>query len=488
MTKGLFIMGMAMYVMHGYAQNANSLRAELGEFRKSVRNELNDFRKQCMEEYIEFVSNPWKEFIEEKPVPKPKDDPKPPVVKPEDDKDDKNESHPVVIEDVIPPVVTPPQPQPVQPIKEVPVVEDKRVSFSFYGTLLSVRFNVDDKVILKENDERGIAKALSSYKEEAYDNMLIDCLELRKDLCLNDWGYLQLLKSLTYKVHGGKNNSATLMLAYLFMQSGYKMRLALCSNELYVLYATNHVIYESNSYRIDGDVYYGVEPLPDRLHVCEASFPKEQSLSLVMGANPKLAKKNGNTRQIASKRYQDVKTNVRVNKNLMNFYTDYPSSMIGEDFMTRWAIYANTPIADDVKEQLYPQLHSFISGKSVLESANILLNWVQTGFEYEYDNKVWGGDRAFFAEESLYYPYCDCEDRAILYTRLVRDLLGLKCILVFYPGHLACAVNFPGTVNGDYILLEGKKYIITDPTYIGASVGVTMPDVNNSKVRVILLE
>lgn len=156
--------------------------------------------------------------------------------------------------------------------------------------------------------------------------------------------------------------------------------------------------------------------------------------------------------------------------------------------MTRWAIYANTPMADDVKEQLYPQLRSFISGKSLLESANILLNWVQTGFEYEYDNKVWGGDRVFFAEESLYYPYCDCEDRAILYTRLVRDLLGLKCILVFYPGHLACAVNFPDAVNGDYLLLEGKKYIVTDPTYIGAPVGETMPDMNNSKAKVILLE
>lgn len=481
-------MGMAMYVMHGYAQNANSLRAGLDDFRKSVKSELNDFRKQCMEEYIEFASNPWKEFVEEKPMPKPNDDPKPPVVKPEDDKDDKKESHPVVIEDVVPPVVTPPQPQPVQPIEEVPVVEEKRVAFSLYGTPLSVRFDEVNKVILKNNTERGIAKALGLYREEAYDNMLIDCLELRNNLRLNDWGYLQLLKSLAYKVHGGKNNNATLMLAYLFMQSGYKMRLAMCSNVLYVLFATDHVIYENNSYRIDGDVYYGAEPLPNRLNVCEASFPKEQNLSLVMGASPKLAKESGNSRQIASKRYQDVKADVRVNKNLMSFYSDYPTSMIGEDFMTRWALYANTPMADDVKEQLYPQLRSFLSGKSALESANILLNWVQTGFEYEYDVKVWGSDRAFFAEESLHYPYCDCEDRAILYTRLVRDLLGLKCILVFYPGHLACAVNLPDATGGDYVTLAGKKYIVADPTYIGAPVGETMPDMNNSKAKVILLE
>jgi len=93
-------------------------------------------------------------------------------------------------------------------------------------------------------------------------------------------------------------------------------------------------------------------------------------------------------------------------------------------------------------------------------SASWLLYWVQTAFVYEYDDKVWGHDRAFFAEESLSYPYCDCEDRSILFSRLVRDLLGLDVILVFYPGHLATAVAFTDNVDGDYIELNGKHYII----------------------------
>lgn len=172
----------------------------------------------------------------------------------------------------------------------------------------------------------------------------------------------------------------------------------------------------------------------------------------------------------------------------MSFYNTYPTSMLDNNIMTRWAMYANTPLAKDVKEQLYPQLKPLISGKSQLKAVNILLNWVQTGFEYEYDDKVWGGDRAFFAEESLNYPYCDCEDRSILFTRLVRDLIGLKCILVFYPGHLAAAVCFTEAVNGDYIQLNGQKYIITDPTYIGATVGMTMPKMNNQSAKIILLE
>lgn len=104
------------------------------------------------------------------------------------------------------------------------------------------------------------------------------------------------------------------------------------------------------------------------------------------------------------------------------------------------------------------------------------------------DDKVWGGDRAFFAEETLFYPYCDCEDRSILYTRIIRDILNLRCILIYYPGHLACAVEFTEPVNGDYIMLDNHKFIVTDPTYIGAPIGYTMPDMDNKTAKVILLK
>ena len=135
--------------------------------------------------------------------------------------------------------------------------------------------------------------------------------------------------------------------------------------------------------------------------------------------------------------------------------------------------------------------HLFVRTRKVnytqLEAVERLLNWVQTAFVYEYDNVVWGDDRAFFPDETLYYPYCDCEDRSILFTRLVRDLLGLKCILIYYPGHLASAVCFTDHVSGDYILVNGDKYIVCDPTYIGASVGYTMPDMDNASAKVIVL-
>ena len=38
------------------------------------------------------------------------------------------------------------------------------------------------------------------------------------------------------------------------------------------------------------------------------------------------------------------------------------------------------------------------------------------------------------------------------------------------------------------ILLNGQRYIVCDPTYIGAPVGLTMPNMDNNKASVILLD
>lgn len=122
------------------------------------------------------------------------------------------------------------------------------------------------------------------------------------------------------------------------------------------------------------------------------------------------------------------------------------------------------------------------------EAVGILLNWVQTAFEYRYDNQVWGRDRAFFAQETLYYPYSDCEDRAILFSRLVRDLVGLDVVLLYYPGHLATAVAFSKEEKGDYLTYKQRRYVVCDPTCINAGVGRTMPNMNNQQAQIIALK
>lgn len=89
--------------------------------------------------------------------------------------------------------------------------------------------------------------------------------------------------------------------------------------------------------------------------------------------------------------------------------------------------------------------------------------------------------------ESLHYRYCDCEDRSVLFSILVRDLLGLDVVLLHYPGHLATAVDFGGGVSGDCIDLDDGRYLVCDPTYIGAPVGMAMSDCKRQRAQVYRL-
>jgi hypothetical protein len=50
------------------------------------------------------------------------------------------------------------------------------------------------------------------------------------------------------------------------------------------------------------------------------------------------------------------------------------------------------------------------------------------------------------------------------------------------------AVGFTEDVKGDYIEYEGKKYVVCDPTFIGASVGRTMTGMDNESANVIVID
>ena len=470
------------------AQN-NEFEKAYNAFRQQAIKEYEDFREKANKEYADFMRQAWKSYQSLPEIPKPKDEPPvPPTPYPMEDKDEPIKDTPKPYEEVVPITEPDPQPKPVAPIREQPQPEEHYFKFNFFQTECKVRLDENHRFALKDCQMNTLADAWEYLSGSEYNNVIRDCLELRIRHRLCDWAYLLMLQELSDAYFGRETNESALLCAYLYCQSGYQMRLGLGNNRLYLLVASKHQIYESGYWEIDGMFYYPFNCQEQSLEICGASFPNEQPLSLLVNESPLLVEKPTESRVLQAEYFPDARANVASDENLISFFATYPTSMLDDNFCTRWSFYANTPMSERIKKQLYPSLQKAIQGRSQYEAANVLLNFVQTAFVYEYDDKVWGGDRAFFAEESLYYPYCDCEDRSILFSRLVRDLLGLKVLLVYYPGHLATAVCFTDNVTGDYISLNNQKYVVCDPTYIGAPVGATMPDMDNGKAKVILLQ
>lgn len=477
--------------------NAQTPQEQYAAFKQQARQQYDDFRNRANQQYAEFVKQAWQHFNSNEPILNPYENPMPPVVCPEEEKNKERRDEKKHYEDVL--VVKPPKPQPmpiepvtpVEPPKPINPVTPKKeiVAMHFFGTEMQCTVTSKPQFTLPDISGESISEAWQQLSNGQCNELLSQCLELRNHHQLNDWGYMLLLDSISQSCCQQDNN-ATLLMAWLYCQSGYKMRLARADGYIFMLFASENTIYNRYYFAIDNDLYYPYEGENiDDLYVCNASFPNEQSMTLEMSKEPLLANRKSSTRTLQPKQYNDFKVSTSVNQNLISFYNKYPSGSVNGDFGTRWAIYANTPLSEEVRQVLYPQLHQLLQSKNKLQATEELLNLVQTAFVYEYDSIVWGEDRAFFPEETLFYPFSDCEDRAILFSRLVRDLLDLRVVLLYYPDHLATAVRFEGEQpTGDYLELTDGRYFVADPTYIGAPIGLTMPQCRDKGIKVIMLK
>lgn len=498
------LVSLLLFPTIGHAQNDNEsyqewkkrVQGEYSDYKRQQKADYEDFRQKANAEYAEFLKRHWVEMRAFKGIAAPQPVPVPPVVILEDEKNKERKDESKPFEEVVEVTPPKPQPQPVEPITPQPInpptpvtPPKETVSTLFYGTWMQCMVDALPQFTLSDINEKSIARAWSQLSNGQCDELLAQCLELRSLYRLNDWGYIQMLNNMSLVCFPKISNKATLLMAWLYCQSGYKMRLARADERLYMFFASDNIIYNHRYFILDGERFYPYkgENLAS-FNLCQASFPNERAMTLKMANEPHFTKRTSDRRTLRSKRYPEINVSVIVNRNLIDFYNDYPNGTLTDDFGTRWAMYAIAPLSEEAQESFYPLLKSLLSGKSKLQATEELLNFVQTAFVYEYDDTVWGADRAFFAEETLYYPYADCEDRSILFSRLVRDLLNLKVVLLYYPGHLATAVRFEDEQpKGDYLQLDDGRYYIADPTYIGAPVGVSMPSVRDKSIKVIVL-
>lgn len=477
-------------------------QADFNAFKNKAQEDFEQFRRRANDDYARFMSERWIKVDVLPEVTPPVVEPAPEPIYENPDTVNRRNLKPVVIKERVTIPTPQPKPVPLEPIRDiVPVAPkpDEHFCVTMYGTKFTFRKPNLNGWRINGRSEADFAKAWKKLNTDATNNLIIDCLAERDDKNLCDWAYFALLQQVGEHLAGDKGNDATLLAGFLLCQSGYKMRFAKnTSGHLALLYSAHGTVYHSRGISLDGDVYYfankddlkgdyyGFNP-KDYYSICDFSFPKEKKLSLGIDAPMNLEYKPSSPREFTVKFHPELNVKVTVNQNLIDFFNDYPEGTLDGNMYTKWAIYANAPVSEEIERELYPSVRNFIAGKSQVDAANVLLHLAEM-FPYGYDSEIWGYDRAFFADESWFYPYSDCEDHAIHFSRLVRDLMGLDAVLVYYPGHLAAAVAFDGEAQGDYVVHRGKKFTICDPTIFYSNVGTTMTGMNNAEAVLIDLK
>lgn len=327
--------------------------------------------------------------------------------------------------------------------------------------------------------ENNVADAYEAMCSTNYKPLLNDIQQIASDLQLNDWGVFTLIRTVT-KIYCGTENESVVMQQFLLNELGYKAKVArqADNNSLLLMVATGCRIYGLPYVQAEGLTYYFINgpKEPSSFYTCTHDSPHAKNpVQMTLTKSPAF----GGAVKTATHRAKGstAEVTVEVPKALIDFYNTYPQC--------DYEVYVTSQVNPELSNKLLTSLQPLIQGKSETEAANILLDFVQTGFEYAKDNEQFGYEKPFFVEELFYYPYCDCEDRSILYFYLIHNLLELDVVLLKYPNHIATAVCFNESINGDYVIVKGHKYTVCDPTYIGAKIGRTQPQYKNVAAKVL---
>lgn len=357
--------------------------------------------------------------------------------------------------------------------------ESGRSKIAYGGLAFYLNNSLNRKCSLNGLNENAIADAYEALCNSDYKPLLADCAQIRKDLRLNDWGVFTLVRQVA-DTYCGTANESIVMQQFLLNEMGYKARMVRKATEdkMMLFVATDCSIYAHPYITLNGQNYYNLSGNNEQcqFYMCQKDSPKAKNS---VGMQLKEAPLFPGT--VVSSTHQAkgsaARVTVDVPKALMDFYKDYPQC--------GYSVYFNAPVNAAMENRILSSLAPLVQGRNEADAANILINFVQTAFQYQTDGQQFGYEKPFFVEELFYYPYSDCEDRAMLFSYLVRKLLGLDVVLLDYPEHIATAVRFNGNVSGDYLMVNGRKYIVCDPTYIGASIGMTMPRYKTVSAKVL---
>lgn len=451
-------------------------------YRKIAKLDFEMHRKRVNEEYAEALKGTW-DLIETKISKQTRSSlPKPLIYQDSSDAEDNSYS----VKEIIPEDTLSTETTKIELQTPKEKVNNTLNAFNnigkFYGTPIFLSQPYEISYSLTYNTPSGVSAMWEKMSDDVDLYLLIDeCLQLKKRLNLNDWGYYKLTQFISDKVSGEKDSdSSRLINMFILANSGYRVRIGKAKDRLQLLIPFNNNIAEWSATEIDNINHYIItdKAAGDYILIFPKGFHGEKISTLNARSLPKLLEAKSKSPILSTEIVPEI--TIEVNKNLIDYFNDIP---VANDL----EVYVNPGISPRLKKQLYPLLKSAISDKDEKTALETILKFVQKNFNYQSDKEQFGYERPFFADESFYYPYNDCEDRAILFNILVKDLLQLKTVLLSYEKHVASAVKLSDSENviGDTINLPDGNYIICDPTFIGADLGQSMPEFKDIAPEII---
>ncbi|MBU0730079.1 MAG: hypothetical protein KKA70_10075, partial [Proteobacteria bacterium] len=368
-----------------------------------------------------------------------------------------------------------PAPPAVPPPPAAEEVSGIPLAFSFFGSNISMHYDEKMNISMGQPvDNQKISAYWKSMAQTDYKKLINQSLQYKDQLQLNDWGYFLFLNMTAENIlNDSSDNDRNLLVWFMLTKSGYEAKIGFRDDLVTILLPASSKLFGRFYFSMEGKKFYAVAPSEKeqdlkKIFTYKASYPgSDKSMDFMVRSYPLLAGETSTKKLSFNYDGKEHVIAVQINQNNIPYFEYYPQTEV--------QIYADAPFPKWMENSMLTALLPLIKGKSEVDAVNLLLRFSQTAFEYKTDQDQFNREKFLFPEETVFYPYSDCEDRSIMFSYLVRNLLGLEVILLHYPNHIATAVLLKGQPVGDQVIVNDKHFTICDPTYINASIGKAMP-------------
>lgn len=505
-AQNIFCLTLFMvFCFSAISNNAFAQDTEYEKWKKQQEAEFKEYQDKFDKEFIEMLEKTWKEvgikegsdfYKEKKPVEIPKAPPKPKVEN-NAPKDDTPLKEKINID-----IPSAPDPEPIKiekPPKESMYgdVATRTANINYFSSTIPLEYPAQLRQLYSprefssvKTDNKKIAEFWDKVSRINHDPIINYSNIIRKDLGLNDWGYILLMNNFANTIFEGYDKKlVNLYNWFLLTRAGYKVRIGYDQNDVYILFAVEYNVFNTKYYTLDGDQYYVIDlnedkQTPSSIFTYSGTHKgQSKKLNLKIDAFPNLGDSENVEKKTLTFSYNDEEYSipVSIDKNLITYFEYFP--------LTELPVFFTASMSASSKKSVYEKLAPVIAEMNEEEAVNFILRFVQTAFNYQTDQVQFDREKYMLPEETLFYPYSDCDDRSILFANLVQELVGLDVVGLRYSKHLATAVAFSNSnIEGDHHYYSGKKYIVADPTYINATVGMTMTQYKNEKPEIVSLQ
>lgn len=325
-----------------------------------------------------------------------------------------------------------------------------------------------------------------------HQQLVNNLLAYKQEKQLDDWLFYQLIRTAAESISPKKENyhRYTLYKWFLLNQTGYSAVTRLRNDTLLLYVQSNENVYDIPSMLYNQEQYIclNYHDYGSNINFKQGRFQDIHIVGRKTGVRSfsyqinRMPDFNPDSYEVKPIQFaygqRNYEFKVKVNKSIDKLFNNYPS--------VEYAMQFTAPISNATYQSLIPALKKTVAKMNQKKGVDYLMHLTRSSFAFENDASLYGKDKRFSPEQTLFSEYSDCEDRAAFFFYLVKEIYNLPMIVLSYPQHVTVAIQFD-TPQSNPIVYKGNQYWVCEstPQMKNLKIGQGIPSLKKETFEVV---